>query len=431
MLKKLKLDLPINENCKILRHPIKSGSFIIPNRLAVHPMEGFDALLDGSPSLLTFRRYKRYANGGMGIIWVEATSISENYKSNKHQLVLTEKNANKFRSFIKKVREILNNTLQHLGFKHKGLIILQLNHSGRYCKKGKKLFPIRAYHNEKLDAAINVENTRGKIISDKELEELEEKWVNRAKLAYKSGFDGVDIKACHGYLISELFGARKRKKSIYGGEDFKNRTRFFLNIIKKVKKRISPSNFILTTRLGIYDGIPYPNGFGNVESKNDGFPATPDFSEPIQLIKLLYSKGVRLLNISSGNPHYKPFLTRPYDVSSEGSKSAPEHPLCSVNRILNLTSKVKNNIPKDMILIGSGYSYLRQFAPYVCSGLINNDRIDICGFGRMSFANPNFARQIFQDNEIDKTKVCITCSQCSKLMKEGRPTGCIVRDSQY
>jgi len=39
--------------------------------MAVQPMEGFDADPDGSPSELTFRRYKRFAQGGSGIIWFE------------------------------------------------------------------------------------------------------------------------------------------------------------------------------------------------------------------------------------------------------------------------------------------------------------------------------------------------------------------------
>ena len=41
----------------------------IPNRLVVHPMEGFDSGAGGSPGELTFRRYGRYARGGSGLIW--------------------------------------------------------------------------------------------------------------------------------------------------------------------------------------------------------------------------------------------------------------------------------------------------------------------------------------------------------------------------
>jgi 2,4-dienoyl-CoA reductase-like NADH-dependent reductase (Old Yellow Enzyme family) len=204
-----------------------------------------------------------------------------------------------------------------------------------------------------------------------------------------------------------------------------------LNVINRLNSRISASDFISTTRLGLYDGLPYPYGFGNAKIKNDDFPATIDLSEPIKLIKLLYRQGVKLLNISSGNPHYKPFLTRPYDIPPAGSENPPEHPLCSVSRMINLASSIKKKIPDDMIIIGSGYSYLRQFAINICSALINKGEVDICGFGRMSFANPNFPKQIFQNQKIDKDKVCITCSKCSELMSKGKSTGCTARDPLY
>ena len=42
-----------------------------------------------------------------------------------------------------------------------------------------------------------------------------------------------------------------------------------------------------------------------------------------------------------------------------------------------------------------------------------------------------FAKQIFLTNSIEKRKSCITCSKCSQLMKEGRSTGCAIRDHEY
>ena len=430
-IKTLKISLPIDNAFECFKKPITLYNKQIPNRLAVNPMEGFDAQLDGSPSILTLRRYKRYAKGGAGIIWIESTSILKEFKSNPLQLVITQKNFEKFKKFVRYIRKLLNDTLKTLGFDNKGRIILQLNHSGRYSKNGKKSYPIRAYHHDGLDSAINVNKDEGKIISDEELSKLEDIWVRKAELAYNAGFDGVDIKACHGYLISELLGSRTRENSIYGGYCLENRARLLLNIIKRLNKRISDSDFILTTRLGLYDGLPYPYGFGNKKNKNEKFPATIDLSEPMHLIQHLYAQGIKLLNISIGNPHYKPFLTRPYDTPVAGGKKPPEHPLCSVNRVINLTSSIKKKIPEDMIIIGSGYSYLRQFAINVCSALINNEKVDICGFGRMSFANPNFPKQIFQNQKINKNKVCITCSKCSELMSKGKSTGCMVRDSLY
>ncbi|MBD3213159.1 MAG: flavin oxidoreductase/NADH oxidase [Candidatus Lokiarchaeota archaeon] len=431
-LSELNLDLSFSEDFTIFRRPLSIGNKTLPNRLAIQPMEGFDAKRDGSPSFLTVRRYARYAKGGAGLIWCEANSISEGYRSNRHQLAIHNENVDEYRSFVSHIKKISKNTLEHLGSSRQCLLILQLNHSGRYCKKEGKKYPVRAYHNNQLDEAINVSKRDGKIISDTELKQLEEKWVERALLARDAGFDGVDIKACHGYLISELLSARERKDSLYGGYNLANRTRFFLNIIKKLENHLSETeDFIITTRLGIYDGVPYPNGFGVAATSGEKFAASIDLTEPIKLIKELNNLGIRLINISAGNPHYKPHITRPYDIPVKGAKIPSEHPLCGVYRLIKMTAKIKTSIPEEIKIVGSGYSYLRQFSPYICAELIKNNEVDICGFGRMAFANPEFPRQIFQQHEINPKRVCVGCSQCSQLMKNGKSTGCVIRDAAY
>jgi len=431
-IKFLNIEMPFKIEINILKEKVKINDKIIANRLAIQPMEGFDANLDGAPSKLTCRRYFRYANGGASVIWFEATAINENGRSNKHQLMLTEKNADDFKKLVLLVKTQTNQTLKDLGFNGKCLTILQLNHSGRYSKKKGKKFPIRTYHNLDLDKAIKVSKKDGKIISDNELERLEDVWIQKALLAKDVGFDGVDIKACHGYLISELLTARCRNDSKYGGHSLENRSKFLFNIIKKLKKELKPGpDFFITTRLGIYDGVPYPNGFGVKPIENEKFPASIDLSEPLKIIKKLYENDIRLINISVGNPHYKPHITRPYDTPIEGGYTPPEHPLIGVHRLFNLTSFIKQKIPKDMRVIGSGYSYLRQYAGYVAAGLVSLNMADICGFGRMAIANPDFPKQIFQNGVIDKKLTCITCSKCSQLMREGKNTGCVIRDPQY
>ncbi|MHA2287834.1 MAG: oxidoreductase [Promethearchaeota archaeon] len=431
-LKRLSIPLPISSNTENLSEPLRSKHVIIPNRLSVQPMEGFDAKSNGSPSNLTLRRYQRYANGGSGIIWFEATAISEDCRSNDHQLVLTGDNVEEFKQLTSLVRDQSLRTLKSLGFKDGCLLILQLNHSGRYAKQDGIKYPIRSFRNDELDKAISVKRGQGEIISDDKLKEIEEVWIEKAILAKEAGFDGVDIKACHGYLISELLSARNRVDSEYGGMSFGNRSKFFLNIMKELQNKYKKdSEFIVTSRVGVYDGLPYPSGFGVKPLENEKFPASIDLEEPIMLINILCNLDIKLFNISAGNPHFKGHITRPYDVPVEGGTLPVEHPLFSVYRIIYLTSMIKSLVPKDTIIIGSGYSYLRQFAGYLASGVIQKGMVDICGFGRMSFANPEFPKQIFQGNTIEKAKSCIACSKCSRFMREGRSTGCAVRDSLY
>jgi 2,4-dienoyl-CoA reductase-like NADH-dependent reductase (Old Yellow Enzyme family) len=432
-IKELELDIPVNPEVEILQQRVKLGNIFIPNRLAIQPMEGFDASSDGSPSDLTFRRYDRYANSGVGLIWFEATSIFDNCRTNPHQLVLAENTLNKFKELVSTTREKCNKTLKELGYKNECILILQLNHSGRYSRRDGKRFPLRAFQNAEFDSAIGVLDKDGNIISDEEMEEIEEIWINRVVLAKEIGFDGVDIKACHGYLINELLSSRTREDSDYGGKSLKKRAKLLLNIVKESRKKLrNIQDFIITSRMSVYNGIPYPYGFGIKETNEENFPATIDLSEPLEVIEKLYDSGVRLINITAGNPYHESQITRPFDTPIKGAKMPSEHPLFGVNRLINLASMIKQKVPDDMVVLGSGYSYLRQFAGHICAALIHQKRVDICGFGRMSFANPEFPKQILgEEGMIDKKKTCITCSKCSGLMRQGKSTGCVIRDSQY
>ena len=64
----LGVDLPFDRDVDLLLQPARIASRDVPNRIVVQPMEGVDANPDGSPGELTFRRYRRYAEGGSGVI---------------------------------------------------------------------------------------------------------------------------------------------------------------------------------------------------------------------------------------------------------------------------------------------------------------------------------------------------------------------------
>ncbi len=427
----LNLKIPISSNLSVLKNSIEIKNITLANRLTIQPMEGFDSELNGAPSKFTLRRYKRYAKSGVGLIWFEATAISDDCKSNEHQLVLNEKNMKSFKTLVSTVRSQCDSMLNSLGFKERSALILQLNHSGRYTKRGNKRFPLRGVYNEVLDSQNPNLKAEGIVVDDDYLKNVEDQWIEKAILAEEAGFDGVDIKSCHGYLISELLGSRTRQNSNYGGQELENRSRLLINIIKRLTSKIKNLDFIITTRFGVYDGFSFPYGFGVKNEKCKIFPTSQDLTEPIKVLELLRQHGVKLVNLSAGDPHYKPFITRPYDVPVQGGEKPPEHPLFSLNRLIFLTSLIKNHFQEKLTIIGSGYSYFRQYAGNVIAGLIAGNKVDLAGFGRMSFANPEFASQLFQNGVIDKNKACIACSKCSQLMRIGEKTGCSIRDPMY
>jgi 2,4-dienoyl-CoA reductase (NADPH2) len=427
----LGLNIPISDNLEVLKEPVTIKDIFVPNRLAIQPMEGFDAKSDGSPSELTIQRYQTYAKSGVGIIWFEASAISEDCRSNPHQLVMTERTLPTLKKLVDEVRYLTTKSLKKYGFAGQCFLIMQLNHSGRYCRIEGKRYPKRAFHYEILDKAIGITEAEGVILTDSEIEEAQELFIKKALLVKQAGFDGVDIKSCHGYLIGELLASRTRTDSIFGGESLDNRARLLVNIFKGIYKNLRKTDtFQVTTRLGVHDGISYPYGFGVaplMESSSDRI----DLSEPLTIIMRLYEIGLSMINITAGNPHFTPHITRPYDVPIKGGSPPLEHPLTSLNRIFTMTGRLKAQFPSNLVTIGSAYSYFRQFAGWIGAGMIQQHKTDIVGFGRMAIANPKFPKQLFFEGKISRKKSCIACSRCSELMKHMKNTGCAIRNPYY
>jgi 2,4-dienoyl-CoA reductase (NADPH2) len=296
--------------------------------------------------------------------------------------------------------------------------VLQLAHSGRYSKPEGKPKPRMVHLNPFLDKQPHDQH----VLSDEELDQVQDKYVETSRLAYQAGFDAVDIKACHGYLLNELLAAFTRKNSRYGGS-FDSRTRFLREVIQEVRREVP--GIYLAVRLNAYDGIPYPYGFG---VSKDG-SLSIDLSEPIALVRRLVQLGCSLFNITVGNPYDKPHLGRPFDRPLPSATFPEEHPLEGVSRLLRITAEFQKAFSK-VPFVGTGYSWLRHFHPHVGAAIVEGGEAFFIGLGRSSFAYPDAPKDLMSSGAMDPKKVCITCSRCSALMRTGHISGCAVRDKK-
>lgn len=380
----LKVYLPFSSSTDILKTPLKVGNVTFHNRMGIAPMEGADSLEDGSPSDYTIRRYVNEAIGGSALIWFEAISIVPEGRSSKTQLLLTEENVESYKRMNEKIKEA--------GRKANGFepyLIMQANHSGRYSNPDNRPAPMIAYRHPQLEQYRAADDSC--IVTDDYLKSLEESFGKAALLAKKAGFDAVDIKSCHGYLLAELLSAYDRPGQ-YGG-NYENRTRLLKNGIKAAKVW-EDENFQVTCRLGIYDGYEYPWGFG----VSEGSGLKPDLKEPIRLVKELYGNcGIQMMNLTMGNPYATTHVTRPFDM---GKYEPEEHPFTGIGRMIAGIGEVKKAVP-EMVIFGSAPTYLRQFADLYTAGAVEEGFCDGMLFGRMAFADPDYA------NEIIKTAVLI------------------------
>jgi len=412
-LRTLGIALPFAKDTSILATPLSFGGQTVPNRMGIAPMEGADSLPDGSPSEYTLRRYVNEALGGSAVIWFEAISIVEEGRSSQTQLLLTSETAEQYKAFTSAIKEA--------GLKANGYapyLIMQANHSGRYSNPNNRPAPMIAYRHPELEQYRAADDSC--IVSDDYLKGLEEKFGEAAKLAKEVGFDAIDIKSCHGYLLAELSSAYTRP-GLYGGS-YENRTRLLKNGIRAAKVWEDES-FKVTSRLGIYDGYAWPYGFG----VSEGSGATPDLSEPTRLVHEMYHElGLRMIDLTMGNPYATTHVTRPFDF---GKYQPDEHPLLGIHRMIEGIGQVKKAVP-EMVIYGSAPTYLRQYADLYVAGAVEQGMCDGMLFGRMAFADPDYANEIIHKGRIDPGRVCVTCGKCGDLIRAHKPTGCVVRNSK-
>jgi 2,4-dienoyl-CoA reductase-like NADH-dependent reductase (Old Yellow Enzyme family) len=192
-----------------LWQPVSRQGIKIGNRIAVHPMEGWDGTSDGNPSEHTIERWKKFGRSGAKLIWGgEAVAISHAGRANPRQLLIAKHTLEALAGLRKTLIEEHRRTTGS----NDGLFIgLQLTHSGRYSRPNAhdKREPRILYHHPILDRKLGLSGNYP-LLTDGEIDGIIEKFHRAAKMVQELGFDFVDIKHCHGYLGHEFLSARAK-----------------------------------------------------------------------------------------------------------------------------------------------------------------------------------------------------------------------------
>jgi 2,4-dienoyl-CoA reductase-like NADH-dependent reductase (Old Yellow Enzyme family) len=340
-------------------------------------------------------------------------AVMQEGRANPRQLYINEQTADDFARLVERIK---TTCLRENGYEP--LVIAQLTHSGRYSKPEGVPAPLVAYHCATLEANNPIDDSR--IVTDDYLETVQQKLIEGAMLAEKCGFDGADIKCCHRYLLCELLSAYTRPGK-FGGS-FENRTRLFRTAVAE-SVRLCGGDFLITSRMNLYDGYPHPDGFG---VRDDG-TTDPDMTEAIALCGALRDSGVKLLDFTMGNPYFNPHVNRPY---TRGGYEAPEHPMVGCERMMRGTAEVAKTIP-EVAVISSAMTFMGAAAPHVAAACINEGWFAFAGFGRQTLAYPDLAVDICKTGELCDKKLCLACSKCTEIMrKPGGTPGCVVRDAE-
>ncbi len=442
----LGIDLPADDRVlsasegSPLAAPVRLGDFEVGNRWCIHPMEGWDANPDGSPTRFTLRRWRHFGLSGAKLIWGgEAAAVVPEGRANPNQTLATLENRAGLAALLQELQSAHREEFGSLD----GLCVgLQLTHSGRFCRpRDKRLEPRLAYHHPLLDEKFHIDpHDVSLILTDLEIERLIDAFVAAARLAQEVGFDFVDVKACHGYLLHEFLSAHTRPGK-FGG-DLTGRSRLLTTVIERVRNECPLLG--VGVRLSVFDTVPYrtspevgqpldyaahvPYQFGFGVSPSD--PMELDLTEPIELIRRLHALGVIAVNVSCGSPYYCPHIQRPAIFPPSDGYQPPEDPLVGVARQIAAARDCKAAVP-EMSLIGTGYTYLQEYLPHVAQAAVRAGWIDSVGLGRMVLSYPQLPADTLQGRAWSRKQVCRTFSDCTTAPRNGLVSGCYPLDPYY
>ena len=420
----------------------------IGNRIALHPMEGWDGTTTGGVTDEMRRRWRRFGESGAKLICgAEAMAVRPDGRANPNQIIINEENQRGLEELmliLEKAHIERHGTVDDL------VIGFQLTHSGRFCRPNDKARyePRVAFRHLILDPKFKV-TSDAQVFTDDEIERLIEDYIRAARIAWDVGAGFVDIKHCHGYLLHEFLGAHTRPGK-FGGS-FENRTRILRDIIAGVRASGNPIEF--GVRLSTFDKVPHrpdparsqpgklgpgipedfsaclPYRYGFGVNQND--PTEIDLTETHAFAALCGELGIKVLNTSAGSPYYTPHLQRPAAFPPSDGYQPAYDPLIDVARQIHAVREVKSRAPRGLYVIGSGYTYLQEFLPQVATAVIRRGWADAIGLGRAVLSYPAMLADAIAGRPLEKKTICRTFSDCTTAPRNGLVSGCYPLDEFY
>jgi 2,4-dienoyl-CoA reductase-like NADH-dependent reductase (Old Yellow Enzyme family) len=348
----------------ILFSPIKIGKIEIPNRFVRAATHDFMAARDGSVTERQVSLFKNLARGEVGLIITGNASVNPEGIASPYQTgVYSDRHLEGLSQITSAVH------------KYPSRIFLQLSHAGRQTKPKicgcRPLAPSSVY-----EPTFEVSP---KEMSQQEIKSVIDDFIQSGRRAKEAGFDGVELHAAHGYLLSSFISPyTNRRKDEWGGK-LTNRLRIVVRIIQGIKG-LSGIEFPLLVKLNSSDFLP------------EGL----SLDESIEVAKILEKKGTDGLEVSGGMAE-----------AGEVSVRIGLRPEEKEGYFVEDASKIKAGLSIPVFGLGG----IRSLA--VMEKIIEEGRADLISMSRPFIREP-FLIKKFRTGEIKKSE-CTSCNKCFNL----------------
>ncbi|MGW1985023.1 NADH:flavin oxidoreductase/NADH oxidase family protein [Streptomyces collinus] len=272
--------------------PLRSGQ-VLRNRIAKAAMEenmAGDGQLPGQ-GLLSL--YRRWASGGTGLLITGNVMVHAEALTGPGGVVLDE------RAPLEPFRE-----WARAGKSGGGAIWMQINHPGRQIQAD---MPGVVWGPSDVAVSLGKHSSRfGRplAMTAEQIEATVTRYAVTARRAEEAGFDGVEIHAAHGYLLSQFLSPLVNKRTDAWGGSLENRARMLLDIVRAVRVTVSPS-FAVAVKLN------------SADFQRGGF----DADDARQVIEMLAPLGVDLVELSGGSYESPAMSGRPADSRTQAREA--------------------------------------------------------------------------------------------------------------
>lgn len=345
--------------------PLQIGQRTMKNRFCF-PSVGLPYDADpatGGPLPNRLSQYEAIAAGGTGLVVVGITSVQKSARLRTGEFGLwNDGQVNLFRPLTEAIH------------RHGALATVQLHHAG--ARVAPDISACRV-------APSPIPEYGCRAMTQEEICHLRDDFIAAARRAQLAGFDGIELHAAHGYLLS-LFASPlyNHRTDLYGGS-LENRLRLQTEILQGARQVCGP-NFLLASRIG-----------GN----------EPTYAEGVAAAKLLEAAGADYISVSFG-------LDDHYDLSTPYWLPSPAPHWFDGNAVTYGASLVKQAVSIPVVAVRSICTAARG------EWLLQNGHTDIVAYARPMLTNPDFVSRIKAG--IDPATECLNCPQCRWFTDPGK-----------